>query len=511
MAQSGLGCSTEHHSWALPPSPTSTVSPSITLRQNEPIIVGLSPIKQPPPEILLEIFKFALPPAVFLDASLAGGPFSPWCLAQRTKKSIVLVCKLWCMTGTVLLYKDIHIRHIGQIAALFNTLQENPRLGMMIEAINVFCHVAHQYSVMFDEALQRILEMSPNATRISLNMDVCEALTKTIHKYDLSGVVHLEVGEIFFPEVLPCLAQCKNLAILSIETIRGIICTDLLTLEHLQELQISWSSEPTNLNILDIIARNWTMPCLRRFMLHQVQFALGHAFPEYTHFLDVHGKYLTTLSITAPMTYKYWGYDIEDVQTFLDRCPALKHLALVSPTFDSWAGVLPHKCLRWIDIWSAPDPGPSHHAVEWPLKVQDFPQLQVIRRFDWPLLDTVGPRLPLIIPPDSGQHPKTFKWRFPGIDVQDYGGYIYRQDMIYVPLSIAVCDGHGPDSMLVDSDDRSFGSVSSTSYSAYDSEGDLEMLEVFDLSDGDSEDETAIDLETTLQIYRDILNADCDL
>jgi len=178
----------------------------------------------------------------------------------------------------------------GQVAALFNTLQENPRLGMMIEAINVFCYVTHQYSVMFDKALQRILEMSPSAARISLNMGVCEALIKTIHEYDLSGVVHLEVGEIFFPEVLPCLAQCKNLAILSIETIRGIICTDLLTLEHLQELQISWNSRSTNLNILDIIAQSWTMPCLRRFVLHQVRFALGPAFQEYIHFLDVHGN-----------------------------------------------------------------------------------------------------------------------------------------------------------------------------------------------------------------------------
>jgi hypothetical protein len=69
---------------------------------------------------------------------------------------------------------------------------------------------------------------------------------------------------------------------------------------------------------------------------------------------------------------------------------------------------------------------------------------------------------------------------------------------------------HDYDPVLVDSDyDQSFRGVSSPSYSAYDSEeGDLEMVE--DL-------ETlvtfmmVIDLETTLQIYQDLSNAECDL
>jgi hypothetical protein len=99
---------------------------------------------------------------------------------------------------------------------------------------------------------------------------------------------------------------------------------------------------------------------------------------------------------------------------------------------------------------------------------------------------------------------ETFQWRFPGIDVRDYGGKIYKEDMNYVLSSTAACDDHARacESMLVDSDDESY-SVSSPSYSAYDSEeGDLEMLEDFiDSSEHFYEDEMDIDFETTLQIY----------
>ncbi|KAG0707780.1 hypothetical protein DFH29DRAFT_597498 [Suillus ampliporus] len=154
---------------------------------------------------------------VSLDASLTCGSFSAWCMIQRTKKYVVVVCKLWWETGTRLLYREMHLRRIGQIAALLNTLQDNARLGPMIMDINVSCQVMPQYFVMFDEALRRILEMSPNATRISLSMGICNAFISSTHPYDLSKLVHLDVGnEICFSDVLPCLPECKNLDVLSL-------------------------------------------------------------------------------------------------------------------------------------------------------------------------------------------------------------------------------------------------------------------------------------------------------
>ncbi|KAG2120742.1 uncharacterized protein F5147DRAFT_7843 [Suillus discolor] len=86
---------------------------------------------------------------------------SAWGLVQRTKRSSVLACKFWQEISTPLLYREIHLRHIGIVAVLLGTLQCNTRLGEMIMDINVSCHVMSRY-------FQRILRMSSNSTQLSL-------------------------------------------------------------------------------------------------------------------------------------------------------------------------------------------------------------------------------------------------------------------------------------------------------------------------------------------------------
>lgn len=108
--------------------------------------------------------------------------------------------------------------------------------------------------------------------------------------------------------------------------------------------------------------------------------------------------------------------------------------------------------------------------------------------------------------------------------MQHDAGYIYKRDMDYVPSYVAACAGHesfrsidsaSVDSMSRDSDydsGETFENVSSVSYSAYDGEGgDLEMDEYipfhyYNDPERHLEDETNVDLETALQIYRDILS-----
>lgn len=234
---------------------------------------------------------------------MACGPLSAWCLAQRTKKALILVCKFW--RGTPLLYQEIHLRRIGQVAALPSTLRANTRLGEMIMAINVSCHVMPQYIVMFDEAFRRILGMSPNATRLSQSMDVRDLLICSTRQYNLSKLVHLDlqVGNERLADVLLCLPQCKSLTILSLsfntydEDYRDVT---YLALEHLQEFQITvmWSPRQ-KLDFFDTITRKWKLPSLCRFTMYEWRPHIS----QYLNFLDVHGERLTTLSITAPLHY----------------------------------------------------------------------------------------------------------------------------------------------------------------------------------------------------------------
>lgn len=504
--------------------------------------------KQPPPEILLDILEFALPPTIFLDSSLACGPLSAWCLAQRTKKTLVLVCKFWREIGTPLLYQEIHLRRIGQVAALLSTLRGNTRLGEMIMAINVSCHVMPRYIVMFDEALQRILAMSPNATRLSLSMGVRDLLVCSTRQYNLSKLVHLDlqVGNERLADVLLCLPQCKSLTILSLSfnTYDKDHCdVTYLTLEHLQEFQITvmWSSR-RKLDFLDTITCKWKLPSLCRFTMYEWRPKLSHI-SQYLNFLDAHGERLTTLSITAPLDQYTIEpvLDLQSVQSVLDRCPALEHLTLFPPMTEladshkpllgmqdiqmvlnqcsspMHGDALSHKTLRWMDIWATWHPSaPNPNAIQVSWRSQCFPQLQAVRLLDWALLSTTGPRLHLVIPPGSVQHHETLQWRFPGVHVQYDAGHICKRDMDYVSSYIAACAGHesGIDLMSEDSDynsdDETFESVSSASYSAYDSEErDLETVEYFpvcyDDPDRGLEDKTNADLETVLHVYRDIL------
>ncbi|KIK46402.1 hypothetical protein CY34DRAFT_800409 [Suillus luteus UH-Slu-Lm8-n1] len=545
---------TEHSSAPLlPPTSRGKHSDASGSEASKPLA-----FKQLPAEILLDILEFALPPTVFLDASLTCGPLSAWCLAQRTKKSLVLVCKFWREIGTPLLYREIHLRRIGQVAALLSTLRGNTRLGEMILDINVSCHIMPQYLVMFDEAFQHILGMSPNATRLSLRMGVRDLLVSSMRQYDLSNVVHLDVqvGNERLSDILLCLPQCKHLTILSLSFDTYDKGYDKhLTLNRLQEFQITvmWSSR-RELDFLDAIARKWKLPCLCRFTIYEWRPKPSQV-SKYLNFLDAHGKCLTTLSITAPLDRTQCADEpllhLQHVQAVLDRCPALEHLALFPPmtevagSHEPLLGMrniqklldncsspmhgrpLSHKTLRWIDIWATWHPfapNPSSIPVSW--KSQYFPQFHAIRLLDWALLVTTGPRLHLAIPPGSMQHHETLEWCFPGVRVQHDAGHIYKRDMDYDYVSsyMAACDGHesprsidnaGVDSMSGDSDcdsdsDETFESVSWVSYSALDSEeGDLETLEYPFVCNDDLEssleDETNVDFEMTLDIYHNIL------
>lgn len=88
-------------------------------------------------------------------------------------------------------------------------------------------------------------------------------------------------------------------------------------------------------------------------------------------------------------------------------------------------------------------------------------------------------------------------------DVQEYEGNIYREDMDYVDDYT-----HDYDPVLVDSDyDQSFRGVSSPSYSHMTARKEiwkwLKTLRVTFMM--------VIVLKTTLQIYQDLSNAECDL
>lgn len=68
----------------------------------------------------------ALPPGI-LDYSLLYGPHSGWLRMIRTLKSVALVCKSWHAAVLPLLYRNVVLRRVGQIAAFARTIRSAPR------------------------------------------------------------------------------------------------------------------------------------------------------------------------------------------------------------------------------------------------------------------------------------------------------------------------------------------------------------------------------------------------
>ncbi|KAI0737833.1 hypothetical protein C8Q80DRAFT_306268 [Daedaleopsis nitida] len=81
-----------------------------------------------PQEILISIFVFTQPGATndraFVyrsNPSVMVGPHNPWLGDLCTKNRLTLVCKGWSAPATAVLYGEIVIRRMGQIAALART------------------------------------------------------------------------------------------------------------------------------------------------------------------------------------------------------------------------------------------------------------------------------------------------------------------------------------------------------------------------------------------------------
>ncbi|TFK85455.1 hypothetical protein K466DRAFT_654239 [Polyporus arcularius HHB13444] len=76
-----------------------------------------------PHELLMIIFRYALPPPYQHDPSVAVGPRNSWLESIRTKKACALVCRGWTAPAAEVLYQDVVFRRMGQICALADTFR----------------------------------------------------------------------------------------------------------------------------------------------------------------------------------------------------------------------------------------------------------------------------------------------------------------------------------------------------------------------------------------------------
>ncbi|KAF8910569.1 hypothetical protein CPB84DRAFT_1930011 [Gymnopilus junonius] len=124
-------------------------------------------------------------------------------------------------------------------------------------------------------------------------------------------------------------------------------------------------------------------------------------------FFDAHSLGLRYLQITSQYL---WTRDIV-VQSILDCCPALEHIAL----FPEFVGIesLRHPRIKWVDIWVTPCMAPeSYELRRTVLSREGFPSLKGVRVLPYFLQELPCPT-PLLLPPDLVTTPSdTFSIQF---------------------------------------------------------------------------------------------------
>ncbi|KII93040.1 hypothetical protein PLICRDRAFT_170836 [Plicaturopsis crispa FD-325 SS-3] len=403
------------------------------------------PVVRLPVEVLRTIFTYALPPACFLDPSLrAGGHNSSWCMTLRTKKALVLVCKLWRNTATNILYEEVMFRRPEQIVAFLRAL-DSSRLDLRtrVRRVGFLCAVPEESATSILDGLSEVLDRCDRVE--SLTWDPCyleETPGDTRHISPARPLIcpadltHLECGEsVNFEDLCAGLHHVcdtlRSLAFVLPVFARGIQRINtiplLVDLDQLESLRVTYVVEPLRTHgALQFMISYWTMPCLKRLTVDT-----GPGFSKYdmqqsfwdvlTAFCGQHCERVEYLRVTAR-----WD-DERDLQPVLLACPVLKHLVINL----GYTVPLAHPTLEWVDVEvPAARPQDTHACAAYYSALKDtgrLPRLRDVRLLDQAL--SALPDLPYVVRPWEGEEDCAFEWRFPGVHVCYRDERLFRADM----------------------------------------------------------------------------------
>ncbi|KAJ7149790.1 hypothetical protein C8R43DRAFT_499868 [Mycena crocata] len=334
------------------------------------------PLAKLPYEILLIVFRYALPPAWLLsgDASLLPPfPQSIWSVDLRTKLSIVAVCKIWHQLGLKLFYESVTLRRIGQIPAFLRTLEEREGLGAFVRRLEIGCFVPTGYAALHDCDTTKILLLCPRLSHFAFNPPSNIPLGSCPIPDIVASITSFEwSGNVDYWLVLPSLLRLAP-------TLRSLALTlpsdfddahPLLNLPNLEDLRLRVTPDSDGPGA----ASRWLMPQLRRIWIHGNSSTHMHRFDPGAivhNFLDVFGR---TISFLRVLDYT----SSSSIQGMLDRCPVLNHVALPRKLHEN-TSLLKHPNVQAVDIFGSLD---EHLSITFEALKGGFPELRTFRTMD---------------------------------------------------------------------------------------------------------------------------------
>ncbi|KAJ7452813.1 hypothetical protein FB451DRAFT_1520785 [Mycena latifolia] len=116
-----------------------------------------------PHEILLHVLRYALPPVWLLDGEPLLAPFSQsiWSITRRTKLAIFGVSKTWHQLGVELLYEDVTLRRLNQMASFVSALQSREGLQALVRGVEIKFPAGQEFFEVHKAEIEQIFQLCP--------------------------------------------------------------------------------------------------------------------------------------------------------------------------------------------------------------------------------------------------------------------------------------------------------------------------------------------------------------
>ncbi|KAK7054459.1 hypothetical protein VNI00_003657 [Paramarasmius palmivorus] len=423
------------------------------------------PLVQLPQEILRTIFQYSITPESLLNTNRADWRGSGYRVNLRTKRSIIAVCRDWFNAGYEFLFKEVTLWHLSQANAFISHLETSPHTpSSFVKAVSINCivpffeHPEETRSTVV-MTLQRILILCPRLCNLSFapipDVDATAALSQLVFSTataDAAGPPP-DMGTSLRELLLSGFAlpgwgieafafSLDNLETLSLtinaqtEDPNRVMIPPMIWPRLKWLRYISCGKEPS---IFGEISLRWEMPMLEKFSM-TVNSTESTVFSD---FLDAHGSKLRYLNV-ARKTPKETNpaalhFDV------LSKTPVLQHL-VVSTSIWPDQDPLRHARLEWVDIWeevASFTSAASHETAMSALEKQrqlfhtsNIPTLKSVKIFDVALQFTRHQfDLPAFLTPDilDTEDGSPARIQYAGVDIVHVDGYVFQNDMAYLP------------------------------------------------------------------------------
>ena len=414
-----------------------------------------------PVELLLDVFRYVLPPSRLLDPLSSRGTDSPWTRAMAAKATLAQVNRRWHAVALHLLYEEACLRRPAQVRSLADSLRANLSRLHLVKTVIVDCpaDTEEDRTLVFGGLIKILVLCTRLRTliftdalfskdvKLNLKTPFLFQDSHETYQYDIPTMLVTLIGSILsrtltrfehWPEggttfythrsiawPLSRFTNAPHLTSLAIH-IDNPAALDLIVLPSLEELDLSRDYATPRDWERSTYFLAWELPRLRHLILpvmtniHEKflkRFGARITYLEFRDHLDLTMRY--DFAPSMPPTHH------------IHFCPALQHLVFQADAHATTMPPLPeHPTLAYIDVWVHSPAGRLRHdliAAHADKQAEREVRLMNVRFLDRALHGIPG--IPELFPPwtPAGELPSVHA--IPGLSITHAVWGVYRSDL----------------------------------------------------------------------------------